>query len=61
MAELWKLLSERGRVNWFLLCQQHDVVPSEEDQRVIRIETKLEDIQEIDKLMREPGRGAWHE
>ena len=54
MTELWKILTDRGRVNWFLLCQQHDVTLSENDERDISIQTKVEDLEEIAKIMQEP-------
>ena len=54
MAELWQILTDRGRVNWFLLCQQHDVILSENDEREVRIETKVEGLEEIAKIMQEP-------
>ena len=51
MAELWKLLSERGRVNWFLLCQEKGIVLSEKEERAICVEPKLESIDEIKDFM----------
>jgi len=59
MAKFWELLSERGRVAWFLLCQQHGIVISEptRDERGIQLEAKIEDLEEIDKLMRQKPSG----
>ena len=51
MTELWKLLTERGRVNWFLLCQKTGVVLSEKEEKPICIEPKLEDLDEIKEIM----------
>ena len=53
MIAFYKLLTDRGRVNWFLLCQQHDVVLSERDERGVRIETKMENLEEIKDIMEE--------
>jgi hypothetical protein len=63
MAEFWKLLCERGKANWKLLCEQFGMEPElpQKDERDIHLEPKLESLEEIDKLMRQPSRGAWHE
>jgi hypothetical protein len=63
MAKFCKLLSDKGRVNWWRLCKEFDVNPElpQKEERRIHLEGKLESLEEIDRLMRKPGRGAWHE
>ena len=47
-----KLLSDRGRVNFWKLCQEFGVNPHEEpDERGIHVEAKIED--EIAEIMAE--------
>ena len=50
-------LSDRGRVNWWKLCREYGVsVPKEKDERRIHVEGKMEDLEEIAKLMAQrPG------
>jgi len=55
MAKFCKLLSDKGRVNWWTLCKEFGVEPeqTDRDERRIHLEARLEDLQEIDRLMRE--------
>jgi len=55
MATFCKLLSDKGRVNWWKLCKDFGVNPEqpETDKRGIRCETVMESDAEISKLMQE--------
>ena len=56
--------TESGKANWAVLYKKYKHkkwVPPEKDKRGIRLEAKLEDVEEIGRIMRKPGRGAWHE
>jgi hypothetical protein len=61
MANFCKLLSDKGRVNWWTLCKKFGVEPVEKQEPAVYVEPHVEELEEIDRLMREPGRGAWHE
>ena len=54
MATFWESLSEQGKVNWPEIYKQLTgkkwEVPTN---KAIQCETKIEDLSEIDKLMRE--------
>lgn len=60
----WKSLSEKSKGNWPAIYKQltgKDWNPLTEDGQPIQVEPKLESLEEIDQLMKKPGRGAWHE
>jgi hypothetical protein len=60
---LWDYLSKKNKrelSEWYLEQFGKKLVPPKKD-KPIHCEVKIEDIAEIDRLMREPGRGAWHE
>lgn len=64
MANFVKLLTEESRLNWPEIYKKFTGKEWEnptKEERGIKCETKIEDLQEIDRLMRKPGRGAWHE
>ena len=63
MGRFCDLLSDEGRVNWWRLCKEFGVNPDqvEKDERRIHLQGKLESLEQIDRLMRKSGRGAWHE
>lgn len=64
MAKFYESLSDRSKLTWPEIYKKLTGKEWEEttkDKRGIRNEPKLEGIEEIDKLMRQPGRGAWHE
>ena len=57
-------LSEQGKANWLRLYKKfkrREWKPAEKDKRGITCETKIEDAEEIGRMMRRPSRGAWHE
>jgi len=59
-----KALSEKSKEDWDTLYKKYkhkEWRPPEEDKRGIRLEAKIEDVEEIGRIMRKPGRGAWHE
>jgi len=60
MAKFWESLSESGKPKWAELYKQFKGkkwVPPAQDKRAIECETKIESLEEIDKLMRQkPGR-----
>ena len=56
MATFTDLLSEKSRTSWPLIYKQltgKKWVPPEKDKRGIQCETKIEDISEISKIMRQ--------
>ena len=56
MATFTDLLSEKSRTSWPLIYKQltgKKWKPPEKDKRGITCETKIEDLQEIDKIMRQ--------
>jgi len=62
MANFVDSLSESGKRNWSKLYKRfkhRDWKPEEKDKRGIRLEARLEGVEEIGRLMRKPGRGAW--
>ena len=64
MANLWQILSPENRDKLAKFYEEKygkPFLPPGRHDRDIELDTKLEDIEEIDKLMRKPGRGAWHE
>lgn len=64
MANFVDSLSKQGKVNWLKLYKKfkrREWKPEEKDKRGISLEPKLEDLEEIGRLMRKPSRGAWHE
>ena len=64
MARFYELLTEQVKANWALIYKRLKgekwQVP-EKDKRGIKVEPRIESLEEIDKLTRKPGRGAWHE
>jgi len=64
MANLWQILSPENRNKLAKFYEeefgQPFLAPGRHD-RDIKLDTKLESLEEIDKIMRKPGRGAWHE
>lgn len=56
MPILWYMISEESREKLRRLLP-HNWRPPREDGRPITIQTKIEDVEEIDKLMRQPPRG----
>jgi len=64
MAKLWQILSPENRNKLAQFYEEKygkPFLPPGRHDRDIELDTKLESPEEIDKLMRKPGRGAWHE
>jgi len=64
MARFTDLLSEKSKENWPEIYWQltgKKWIPPKKDKRGICLEARLEDVEEIGRMMRKPGRGAWHE
>ena len=63
MATFWEAVSERTKPNWEKLWREVKgkkwEIPTKD--RGITCETKIEGLEEINRLMRKPSRGAWHE
>ena len=53
MTKLFYLLSDRGRVNFWKLCQAFGVNPQEQKEEEIHVEARVEDAEEMAKLMEE--------
>ena len=55
MAKFCKLLSDKGRVNWWKLCKEYDVNPDQpkKEERGIQFQLVGESLEEIDHFMRE--------
>ena len=64
MAALWQILSLENRDKLAEFYEREFgkpfLPPGREDERRVRIKGKLETLEEIDRLMRKPGKGAWH-
>ena len=63
MATLWHCLSKENQRKLARFYEQQfgrKLTPPSRDKRAIHLEAKLESLEEIDRLMRKPGRGAWH-
>jgi hypothetical protein len=61
--KLWDTLSPLSKVTLARIYKDKtglDFVPPKEDERKIHFEGKLENIVEIDRLMKE-NKGVWHE
>lgn len=63
MANWWKVLTESGKERWAELWKETtdmDFVPPKEDMRGIDCEVKI-DPKEVEQVMKERTKGAWHE
>lgn len=62
---LWDTLSPLSKVNLARLYKNLTgldyIPPKDEDTRGIHLEAKIEPLEEIEQIMKQPGRGAWHE
>jgi len=62
--ELWFFLSikeKRKLARYYRKRFGHFFIPPGSKKRSIKVEPKLESLEEIDRLMKKPSRGAWHE
>lgn len=64
MATFWQILSIENRNKLADFYEEKfgkAFFPPERHEKPVQVQGKLESLKEIDKLMRKPGRGAWHE
>lgn len=62
MATLWQILKPEDKVKLATLYRALaglKFLPPGTEVRAVKCETKLESPEEIDSIMRKPGRGAW--
>ena len=63
MTTLWQILKPEDKLKLARLYQElagFEFVPPDHPDQAVCSEGKLESLEEIDRIMRKPGRGAWH-
>lgn len=64
MATFWQILSVENKNKLADFYEEEfgkAFLPPGRHEKDIELKGKLESLEEIDRLMKKPGRGAWHE